>query len=428
MGTHFKCCVSKEFTNLCCVVCYGIFHPSCLERRRAFTRLDDHKIYCSKECKSEDDLKRSDLLEEINALGVKLEERKKYIKQLEKKVEDGLNGYEPKYIKRLEDGNDLVDRVSREKAELLLRNDELNRIVEENHKHILQLESDLRDLDTLNGNMVTSIQALEAENAVWVSDLRGLREEVSRLETERVLLLQSQQNKEVENSEKAQAVKLCGEKADAASKRPRLLILCDQYGYKLNRILSSSLGGFTVQLIVKPNAGFENVIQDVAGLSACFTRSDYIVIIAGANDFARNKYPSFRMINSRLKCCTHTNIILASVPYFMYNERVNKFVYRFNCKLLEYTLRLNRYAEASVSFLDVNDSGGHLGRAEVSRKIEHLIKLEPAVGNLKFVPIVDFDDVECLGNNRDGACGGDCRGTFLELDRVQGSAEGLTIS
>ncbi|KAG5867199.1 hypothetical protein JTB14_000992 [Gonioctena quinquepunctata] len=86
---------------------------------------------------------------------------------------------------------------------------------------------------------------------------------------------------------------------------PKILILCDEIGYGLRKSMSKSIGEeFTIETIIKPGAYFVNVIEDVVELSMNFGLNDYIIVIAGSNDFNSKKYPSFREINSRIKECS----------------------------------------------------------------------------------------------------------------------------
>ncbi|KAG5861041.1 hypothetical protein JTB14_021677 [Gonioctena quinquepunctata] len=132
---------------------------------------------------------------------------------------------------------------------------------------------------------------------------------------------------------------------------PKILILCDEIGYGLRKSMSKSIGEeFTIETIIKPGAYFVNVIEDVVELSMNFGLNDYIIVIAGSNDFNSKKYPSFREINSRIKECSHTNIIFSSVPYGK-QVKLNDFIYKFNIKLNEYTYKLNHYAKVISLFL-----------------------------------------------------------------------------
>ncbi|KAG5878279.1 hypothetical protein JTB14_031540 [Gonioctena quinquepunctata] len=157
---------------------------------------------------------------------------------------------------------------------------------------------------------------------------------------------------------------------------PKILILCDEIGYGLRKSMSKSIGEeFTIETIIKPGAYFVNVIEDVVELSMNFGLNDYIIVIAGSNDFNSKKYPSFREINSRIKECSHTNIIFSSVPYGK-QVKLNDFIYKFNIKLNEYTYKLNHYAEGDIFFIDLNCTKGTMQSKRKSSKKSQISYLE----------------------------------------------------
>lgn len=56
MMAYFKYCKIKEFSNLVCVSCHRIFHPSCLEMKN-HKSIEGYKVYCSNKC---DELDKND--------------------------------------------------------------------------------------------------------------------------------------------------------------------------------------------------------------------------------------------------------------------------------------------------------------------------------------------------------------------------------
>ncbi|KAG5865198.1 hypothetical protein JTB14_020765 [Gonioctena quinquepunctata] len=95
---------------------------------------------------------------------------------------------------------------------------------------------------------------------------------------------------------------------------PKILILCNELGYGLGKSISKFIGNeFSIETLIKPGAYFVNVIEDIINLSTNFGLNDYIIVLAGSNDFHAKKFPLFREINSKAKCSSHTNIIFSSV-------------------------------------------------------------------------------------------------------------------
>ncbi|KAG5872114.1 hypothetical protein JTB14_016199 [Gonioctena quinquepunctata] len=141
---------------------------------------------------------------------------------------------------------------------------------------------------------------------------------------------------------------------------PKILILCDELGYGLGKSISKFIGNeFSIETLIKPGAYFVNVIEDIINLSTNFGLNDYIIVLAGSNDFHAKKFPLFREINSKAKCSSHTNIIFSSVPYGNHVE-LNDFIYKFNLKLNDYSHKLNHYAEGDISFFDLNNVKGSM--------------------------------------------------------------------
>jgi hypothetical protein len=86
MEKSFKCCRNKDFANFICIVCCNVFHPSCIERLPNVVKLGGFKIFCSLECKlNQDD--RCKQLDSLNAQIVNLQKeisnKNTYIAKLE---------------------------------------------------------------------------------------------------------------------------------------------------------------------------------------------------------------------------------------------------------------------------------------------------------------------------------------------------------
>lgn len=132
----------------------------------------------------------------------------------------------------------------------------------------------------------------------------------------------------------------------------------------------------------------KDIVKDVNSLAKNLSANDTIVIVAGYNDFLNQKYPSFGTINLNIKNCTHTNIIFASVPYSR-SPLTNHKIYKYNHKLFEFVLRLDRYIEGNISYLEVNDiNGNQLGIHELCKNIVNMINKQSCQfnkSNLMFV-------------------------------------------
>lgn len=160
--------------------------------------------------------------------------------------------------------------------------------------------------------------------------------------------------------------------------------------------MSKQLKNCTVQTIIKPNACFKDVIECMVDLVKNYTINDFVIVLAGLNDFKNKKYPHFKDINNQIKHCTHTNIILASVPFYNFENKINNFVYKFNDKLNGYVFRLNRYAKGNIIYLELNNRKGFsITKNEIVKKIIKNIELKKnANKNLKFVQMSAVANME----------------------------------
>lgn len=50
MLNKFKCCETKEFKKCICLVCFGTFRPSCLERNEHVIVIGGYRVNFSTEC------------------------------------------------------------------------------------------------------------------------------------------------------------------------------------------------------------------------------------------------------------------------------------------------------------------------------------------------------------------------------------------
>lgn len=143
---------------------------------------------------------------------------------------------------------------------------------------------------------------------------------------------------------------------------------------------------YSIESIIKPHAFYESVIEDVVSLSKQFGKNDCILIIAGANNFVKGKYPSFKKLNSKLRHITHTNIVLTSVSPKLY-ERNKQFVFKYNRALQHYALKLDNYAYAKVSYLDLSAYKA----SEVFSRLVKVISVRKKLGDTNLVFIESRD-------------------------------------
>lgn len=111
-------------------------------------------------------------------------------------------------------------------------------------------------------------------------------------------------------------------------RKSKVLILADSNGRGCSRILQEELGSrFEVKSFFKPNAKFSDVTRDIGKLGKNHTDEDFIVVLAGSNDFQNNlahdtlktlKYIkpdcSEFSVDSLIGVTKHTNVLVGGIP------------------------------------------------------------------------------------------------------------------
>lgn len=253
-----------------------------------------------------------------------------------------------------------VNEIRAKKAEiseLMQENEMLWSKKNQADDEIKRAMQDLAELRELNQSMIQSIRVLEADNLALSKEALSVRS-IQEKEKEQPRAPINQPRVPNYNLEKQ-----CG----GQESKGRLLIICDEYGRHLDKSFRVKHNKLVYQTIIKPGACFEMVTENIIELTKDFTLRDYVLILAGSNNFDRMQFPSFKDINSKLKYCTHTNLIFTSIPYRNYKKSgFSLKVKKFNDKLKEYADKLNHYGEGKVSFCDINTSyGRRVGKMEI---------------------------------------------------------------
>lgn len=208
MNGKFKCC-KKVLKKYCCIVCFNIFHPSCLDRIKNVKRLSEHKIFCSNECertaKFAENISKelNDQLDSAKILLLEKESRIEEITLSNDKIVENLqielaklnneNAEKNEYIVKLNNINSNFEesayeaegsflkeinqqkRVISEFTKLVrTKDDDFNnlqnktkKIAEESNK----FQKDVKELESINRQMVSSIKILEADNKSYCAEI-----------------------------------------------------------------------------------------------------------------------------------------------------------------------------------------------------------------------------------------------------------------
>lgn len=237
------------------------------------------------------------------------------------------------------------------------------------------LRGRINELTKMNVNLRGGIDRLERSNDELANSLEQL--EVEKL-TRQLLFIPDPQTGTVKESPE----RLRG------SDKGRVLILCDEFGRHVNRSLLDlpKCKDYKIETIIKPGACFGGLMEDVTRLLGCFTSSDHVVIVGGANDFVDNNSPFIGDVLARIKQCLHTNVMVASVPVVPANKHNRRFISRFNKKLENFILKVNNFMECSASFLNISDKKGRkLDSLGIAVRIADILRSPGTSKNLIFV-------------------------------------------
>lgn len=172
---------------------------------------------------------------------------------------------------------------------------------------------------------------------------------------------------------------------------------------------------FSVQSVIKPYACFEAVTESVSALTNNFDSNDYVVIMAGYNDYSlRNVAPNYSTILKCLKECTHTNVIILSPPICF---KCPNNCMSFNIRLRNLIYNFDKCTPNKLNFVDICDNRGRKNtNFKISEKICSLvnfsniknltyIKLNENISNLStnyfesFNSSTSIGDFSCLSNS-----------------------------
>lgn len=171
--------------------------------------------------------------------------------------------------------------------------------------------------------------------------------------------------------------------------KPRILILGDERARGINRLLSNKYRQHKVEMILKPGAGLMNIMENMVTWVKNFTLSDYVIVIGGQNDLECNKTISFKKLLSILRLCSHTNVLMSTVPIpVKHSFRVN----RYNSHLHRFISRLNFLCEGEFSCVDLVTRRSRIDTNKSSDVISNILSRPKTIKNLTFVRT--FNDIQ----------------------------------
>lgn len=233
----------------------------------------------------------------------------------------------------------------------------------ENRKYSKKLENDLQEISEVSKNMVSTIRTLELDNEAYQNQMQELREEIKSLKED-----PSRENVQSYKSISLSPLNLINSiksskinsSHNIKQKQRKILILGDEMGLNLNNLIRKllNLEEYRIESFIKPGGNFNNVIENLEEKVKEFNLKDLVIIIAGHNDFEMNNIPKFKNIVTKLKMCSHTNVLFLSSPILARNNKKSIIINKFNKHLLQFVTKLNLYTEGKMSFLNINTNRG----------------------------------------------------------------------
>lgn len=178
---------------------------------------------------------------------------------------------------------------------------------------------------------------------------------------------------------------------------PRILLLGDSQFRGIADVTTDVFGpAYSIQSVFKPNALFENVVEDIVKLTKSFTMSDYVLLCAGTNNALRSLAIEKNQICKLFNSLSHTNFVVFSVPYCFNKMTYNELVYKFNCDLYGIVSLSNNFIFIDVNQLHINNFGIHLSKTNKSKIIRHV--LEKYIANTDYIYEPPYTDKSCYVN------------------------------
>lgn len=416
MASNFKCCKDKPQNNFVCVTCKNVFHPSCIKRSGNYTVINRNLIWCSVTCAEkavEHEEPIRSLESKVDELEEKLRQQSDYIQKMRRNsctFEDQAIEANQKLIAEVENKIKVI-------ADLTALTDDLSaklelctsRVLVDNSTQIDRGSMLTRATQTGNTRVVNAMlqtdghpcireRGMQTSPVKNISDVEmSLEKQLKIMEEQRQELLVTVETLNADNNCYAKKLlrfeesgsdcyvrssnTIPGVTVDEVSKK--MLILGDQTVCSFKKMLMNcpSVSNFKVQSIIKPYALSGQVTNNISALTQNFDEDDMVIILAGLNDLSKRKYPSFRHLNTQLKKCLNTNIMLVSVPFLRGNNSINKIIFKFNCKLSEYAFRLNKCVPVNVKYVEINHSSD----------LNFIFNKESNVKNLTFIKTINTE-------------------------------------
>lgn len=352
----FKCCKNKEFSNLFCIVCHNVFHPSCLERK-GYKLLQDYKVYCSTKCqelymntntdsllkqlndktiqlrkKTEDmeniEMENETIIEkmktEIDTLKKELREREIYYNREKRRTldfEDEVFRNEESFVSDINEKNCEISQLKQQLFELKKANNILEDNLNDDLEKMKSLEETIIVLNKKNDATIKSLNTIEKEKNELLKHINELQN----------LKINCKKNApDVSNmaiASNSTEIEVCVDSSELHLSTKKILILGDENVKGFMRLLKIYTDyEYNIHSNCSRRATLREMVDFVLLLAKKFSKNDYIIFFWSANYSLQGKGVDCNLIKKMIAACQLTNLILLGTPFIEYRPILNRFV------------------------------------------------------------------------------------------------------
>lgn len=351
----YKCCKTKSFTHYVCIQCFSIYHKCCIPRfKHAIKIVGGHQIIC---CKTETD-QRSEEQQYLNVADKSILETT--IKELTEE-----NELKDNYIRKLKKDKELfVADASLCEEEMYGKIRAYEQQLQELKSNIKQIKmptkpynnSETKTTGTQTIDIATETIPVDTDPVSFIKTNTDFSK--INVETQTTLVVQNM-------STQTNTGKIVGDAESETfhdnqinpvkntKEKNKILIISDDNGLKCAEILHSCIKNdiYNISSIFKPNALFENVVENCDKLATKFNKNDYVVILAGINNAFRHQVISTLKLKQLFTSLRHTNIIIVGIAYAKNQNFLNNFIYKLN-NIMFTTAQTFKH----INYIDVNNT------------------------------------------------------------------------
>ncbi|KAF5306558.1 hypothetical protein FQR65_LT07285 [Abscondita terminalis] len=231
------------------------------------------------------------------------------------------------------------------------------------------IKNDSRQLITL----CNECSKLKSKINTQVEEISFLNSECDKLKNELSSIFNE---KKLPLLRKANAGKLY-DNAGITSKS-NVLILADNHGRGLSDLLrrSNIENKYNISALFKPNANFDQIVNNIANLSKKFGSDDFVIIIGGSNNISHTNlkktitqisnecsqlrgsnnisHTNFKKTITQISNeCSQTNVIFTTVPYQYDKYEENGAIFKANKIICETVANIQKYSN-QLNVIDIN--------------------------------------------------------------------------